>query len=87
MGSERFTPARRWVRSAASNSLAGGGLTYGYAAVTGRSGERVVVETEAQVIRRIFQEYVDGRTPREIAHDLNNERIPPPRGTMRLDIA
>ncbi|MEZ2147436.1 recombinase family protein [Bradyrhizobium sp. DN5] len=80
-------PARRWVRSAASNSLAGGGLTYGYAAVTGRSGEGVVVETEAQVIRRIFQEYVDGRTPREIAHDLNNERIPPPRGTMRLDIA
>ncbi|WP_309500998.1 hypothetical protein [Bradyrhizobium arachidis] len=24
-------------------------------------------------MRRIFQEYVDGRTPREIAHDLNNE--------------
>jgi len=52
-----------------------------------KSGKGVVVETEAQVIRRIFQEYVDGRTPREIAHDLNNERIPPPRGTMRLDIA
>jgi hypothetical protein len=60
--------------------LAGGGLTYGYAAVAGKSGERIIVEHEAQVIRRIFQEYVDGRTPREIAHDLNKEGISPPRG-------
>ncbi|WP_442868855.1 recombinase family protein [Bradyrhizobium sp. CCBAU 53380] len=71
---------RRGQAGRVKQGLAGGGLTYGYAAVTGRSGERVVVETEAQVIRRIFQEYVDGRTPREIAHDLNNERVSPPRG-------
>ncbi|QOZ13539.1 recombinase family protein [Bradyrhizobium sp. CCBAU 51765] len=71
---------RRGQAGRVKQGLAGGGLTYGYAAVTGRSGERVVVETEAQVIRRIFQEYVDGRTPREIAHDLNKEGISPPRG-------
>nr|WP_271608844.1 recombinase family protein [Bradyrhizobium sp. CCBAU 21359] len=71
---------RRGQAGRVKQGLAGGGLTYGYAAVTGRSGERVVVETEAQVIRRIFQEYVDGRTPREIAHDLNKERVSPPRG-------
>ncbi|WP_407152665.1 recombinase family protein [Bradyrhizobium sp. ORS 86] len=60
--------------------LAGGGLTYGYTAVAGKNGERIIVEDEAQVIRRIFREYVDGRTPRDIAHDLNKERISPPRG-------
>jgi site-specific DNA recombinase len=61
---------RRGQAGRVKQGLAGGGLTYGYASVTGRSGERVVVEAEAQVIRRIFQEYVDGRMPREIAHDL-----------------
>ncbi|WP_440265173.1 recombinase family protein [Bradyrhizobium ottawaense] len=71
---------RRGQAGRVKQGLAGGGLTYGYAAIPGRSGERVVVEAEAQVIRRIFQEYVDGRTPREIAHDLNNEGVSPPRG-------
>ncbi|MCA1512732.1 recombinase family protein [Bradyrhizobium sp. NBAIM01] len=71
---------RRGQAGRIKQGLAGGGLTYGYAAVPGRSGERVVVESEARVIRRIFQEYVEGRTPREIAHDLNKERISPPRG-------
>ncbi|WP_183232044.1 recombinase family protein [Bradyrhizobium sp. SBR1B] len=71
---------RRGQAGRVKQGLAGGGLTYGYAPIPGRSGERAVVETEAQVIRRIFQEYVDGCTPREIAHDLNKERISPPRG-------
>ncbi|MFB9269261.1 recombinase family protein [Bradyrhizobium erythrophlei] len=71
---------RRGQAGRVKQGLAGGGLTYGYAAVAGKSGERVVVEAEAHVIRRIFQEYVDGRTPREIAHDLNKERVSPPRG-------
>jgi site-specific DNA recombinase len=71
---------RRGQAGRVKQGLAGGGLTYGYAAVAGKSGERVVVEAEAQVIRRIFQEYVDGRTPREIAHDLNKESVSPPRG-------
>jgi site-specific DNA recombinase len=47
---------RRGQAGRVKQGLAGGGLTYGYAAVAGRSGERVVVEAEAQVIRRIFQE-------------------------------
>jgi DNA invertase Pin-like site-specific DNA recombinase len=71
---------RRGQAGRVSKGLAGGGLTYGYAAVPGKTGERKIVNTEAQVVRRIFQYYVDGRTPREIAHDLNRERVPPPRG-------
>ncbi|MCP3392497.1 recombinase family protein [Bradyrhizobium sp. CCGB12] len=73
---------RRGQAGRAKQGLAGGGLTYGYAVVAGRSGERVIVEAEAQVIRRIFQEYVDGRTPREIAYRLNKERVSPPRGRV-----
>ena len=40
----------------------------------------MILEAEAQVIRRIFQEYASGRAPREIAHDLNKERVSAPRG-------
>ena len=63
---------RRGQAGRVKQGLAGGGLTYGYAAIAGRSGERVVVEAEAQVIRRIFQEYVDGRLERG-AGILQNE--------------
>ena len=55
-------------------------MTYGYTPVAGKNGERAIVEAEAQILRRIFQDYVDGRTPRDIAHDLNRENVPPPRG-------
>lgn len=43
---------RRGLAGRVKQGLAGGGLTYGYAAVAGRSGERVILEAEAQVIRR-----------------------------------
>jgi site-specific DNA recombinase len=60
--------------------LAGGGLTYGYAPVVGERGKRTIVEAEAVIVQRIFAEYVAGRTPREIAIDLNREQVPAPRG-------
>lgn len=71
---------RRGLAGRIKQGLAGGGLTYGYAAIAGRRGERVIIEAEGQIIRRIFQEYVEGRTPREIAHDLNKDGVSPPRG-------
>lgn len=71
---------RRGLAGRIKQGLAGGGLTYGYAAIAGRTGERVIVEAEAQIIQRIFQEYIEGRTPREIAHDLNKDGVSPPRG-------
>jgi site-specific DNA recombinase len=48
--------------------------------VPGKKGELTIVEDEADVIRRIFREYVAGKTPREIAHSLNKEGVRPPRG-------
>lgn len=56
------------------------GLAYGYAAVPGQSGARTIVEAEAAIVRRIFAEFADGATPRDIAQRLNAERIPAPRG-------
>lgn len=44
--------------------LNAGGLTYGYAAVPGDPGRREIVETEAEIVRQIFRDYVSGGTPR-----------------------
>jgi site-specific DNA recombinase len=73
---------RRGQAGRVGQGLAGGGLTYGYGPVPGEKGKRVVVESEAEIVRRIFEEYVAGRTPRDIAHDLNKEGVPPPRGRV-----
>lgn len=71
---------RRGQAGRVGQGLNAGGLTYGYSSVPGDRGKRMIVEAEAAIVRRIFREYVDGRTPRDIAHDLNADRIPPPRG-------
>ena len=57
-----------------------GGKPYGYRPVSGRPGELEIVEEEAEIVRRIFTAYAAGRPPREIAGELNRERVPPPRG-------
>jgi site-specific DNA recombinase len=72
---------RRGQSGRVRNGLAGGGITYGYTHVVNEPGRRTIVEAEAEIVRRIFDEYVAGRTPRQIAHELNRDGIPPPRGT------
>jgi hypothetical protein len=78
---------RRGLSGRVGQGLNAGGRAYGYAPIAGDKGKRTIVEDEAQIIRRIFEEYIGGRTPREIAHDLDNEGIAPPRGARveRLD--
>ncbi len=71
---------RRGQAGRVGQGLNAGGRTYGYVPLAGEAGKRVVVEDEANIVRRIFEEYVAGRTPRDIARDLNRERVPPPRG-------
>jgi site-specific DNA recombinase len=71
---------RRGLAGRVGQGLNAGGKAYGYAPAVGEKGKRIVVEAEAKIVQRIFEEYVAGRTPREIAYDLNNERISPPRG-------
>jgi site-specific DNA recombinase len=65
-----------------------GGKAFGYDVVAalpagGRSegaGERRINDAEAAVIRRIFEEFAGGRSPREIAKRLNDEGVPGPGG-------
>jgi site-specific DNA recombinase len=57
-----------------------GAVTYGYSTVPGKPGERAINEAEAKIVRRIFAEYADGRSPRGIAEDLNRDGIPTPGG-------
>ena len=71
---------RRGLVGAVARGNHAGGFVYGYRAVPGRPGEPVVVDEEAAIIRRIFAEYLSGRTPRQIAQRLNAEGVPSPRG-------
>ena len=71
---------RRGLAGRVGQGFNAGGSAYGYVPVLGDKGKRVIVEAEAEIVRRIFDEYVAGRTPREIAHDLNHEGVLPPRG-------
>ena len=57
-----------------------GGRAYGYAPLPGERGRLTIAHHEAEIVRRIFNEYVGGATPREVAHALNRDGIRPPRG-------
>ena len=57
-----------------------GGRSYGYRALPGETGRLEIVESEASVVRRIFDSYAAGRSPRDIARELNREGIRGPRG-------
>jgi site-specific DNA recombinase len=64
-----------------------GGLCYGYDLVPGETGARTIDEAEAPVVRRIFEEYAAGRSPRKIAMRLNKEGVPGPFGRPWRDTA
>lgn len=57
-----------------------GGRAYGYRPVPGQPGQLIIVEDEAAIVREIFAAYVGGKTPRQIANDLNARNVPAPRG-------
>jgi DNA invertase Pin-like site-specific DNA recombinase len=67
-----------------------GGLAYGYDVVpqapgSKDAGERRIRADEAEVVRRIFREYVGGRSARHIARTLNEEGVPGPGGRPWID--
>ena len=59
-----------------------GGKAYGYDVIEGSaaSGERRINEAEAPIVRRIFQEFAAGQSPRAIAKRLNAEHVSGPDG-------
>lgn len=67
-----------------------GAVSYGFRTTPKRNLEGVVVahnihvdEAQAEVIRRIFAEYLAGRSIVHIARTLNDEGVPPPRSRKR----
>lgn len=71
---------RRGMAGVIRDGRHAGGRAYGYRPAPGRTGELEIVGEEAEVVRRIFSAYADGRPPREIAGELNREGVAPPRG-------
>lgn len=62
-----------------------GGLSYGYRVIDcggSEGGHRAIDPLEAQVVRRIFDEYIAGKTPENIAKDLNADGIAGPYGRL-----
>lgn len=69
-------------RGLTGRALAGasaGGLPYGYAVTT--TGHRAIREDQAEVVRRIYADYLSGMSARSIAAALNAEGVPSPRGS------
>jgi site-specific DNA recombinase len=60
-----------------------GGVQYGYrseAAADGRGRQLVVDADQAAIVVRIFELFADGHSTRAIAHRLNADNVPAPRG-------
>jgi site-specific DNA recombinase len=72
---------RRGMAAVIRDARHAGGRTHGYEAAVGEPrGRLFIVESQAEIVRRIFAEWIAGRTGRDIAHDLNRDCITPPRG-------
>lgn len=75
---------RRGMDGVVRDGRHAGGRAYGYRPKLGHPGELEIVEEEASVVRRIFEEFRSGMSPRDIAKGLNADRVPAPRGTSWL---
>ncbi len=74
---------KRGQRSALERGALVGSIPYGYGVERTTAmprGMRVVVEKEAEIVRRVFAEYASGMSPIEIVQRLNDEKVPSPNG-------
>ena len=82
---DRDDKTKRGLRGKVIAGKSAGSLGYGYQVKPKSPGDRLIVPTEAEVIRRIFEDYADGASPRAIAGRLNAEKIPGPHGRPWID--
>ncbi len=71
---------RRGLRAVIKDCRSAGGKSYGYEPTPGAAGIMTINQFEADIVRRIFEQYISGETPRRIAKGLNDDKIPSPRG-------
>lgn len=83
---------RRGLEGRVRSGRSAGGKVYGYDIVknfdcngTPITGQMEINQFEAKIIHRIFVEFSEGKSPRQIAKDLNKEKIPGPRGKLWID--
>ncbi len=83
---------RRGLEGRVRQGKSAGGRAYGYIVVRGCAadgsearGERVINEQEAIIVRRIYAEFLAGKSPRAIARNLNAAGVPGPNGKVWLD--
>lgn len=73
---------RRGMAGVIREGRSAGGRAYGYRPVPGQPGALEIVDAEAAIIRRIFDEYLSGSAPSAIVRGLNEGSTPPPRGSF-----
>lgn len=67
------------LRQRHQSGKSAGGKAYGYShEADGKYRVRIIVANEAKVVRRVFKLFADGCSHREIAAELNRDRIPSP---------
>jgi DNA invertase Pin-like site-specific DNA recombinase len=73
---------RRGLRGRVEQGKSGGGKCYGYDIVheADQRGGRVIKEMEAAIVRRIFEEYAAGVSPKTMAVRFNKENVAGPSG-------
>ncbi len=78
---------RRGLRGRIEAGKSGGGKCYGYDVVkrlapdgTPLRGDRKINRSEAAIVRRIFESYAAGESPKALARQLNAEGVPSPNG-------
>jgi len=71
---------RRGLQGKVKAGLSAGGQAFGYKADPLNKGKLIIVPEEAQVVVRIYEDYAEGKSPKAIAHALNAENAPAPRG-------
>ena len=78
---------RRGHDNAVANGRIPGSYAYGYRPRPGAPCERMIDESEANIVRRIFIEYTSGRSTQDIAADLTHEGVPSPGPTRHKNKA
>jgi hypothetical protein len=85
---EGLAEKTRGLRGRIELGKAGGGVSFGYRIVRRlenglvTTGERETVPEQAAIVRRIFNDYAAGASPKQIAKALNAEGVRGPRGAL-----
>lgn len=88
--------SREGMKTSVTKGRAAGGIAYGYRAklvydAKGNRihGEREIDEEQAEIVRWIFEQYALGKSPKELAVELNSSipAVPGPRGLKWRDTA